>query len=159
MSELSLRELNQVMMNKMVGEEKRWLGSELIVGSMKTVSWKEASSGSESRVGEREIGGIGWQLGAGFSVLKRVGNGLSGGLERQACDCDGIEPESAGSGVQSGKGAAGRRGSRRAGSPHLVFREQEVTGMPGVAHTSQVREPRSVVAITQVGGMGYVIGG
>ena len=80
MSELSLRELSQVTINKMVGEEKRWLGSELIVGSMKTVSWKEASSGSESRVGEREIGGIGWQLGVGFSVLKRVGNGLSGGL-------------------------------------------------------------------------------
>lgn len=48
---------------------------------MKTVSWKEASSGSESRVGEREIGGIGWQLGAGVSVLMRVGNGLSWGLE------------------------------------------------------------------------------
>lgn len=44
-----------------------------------------------SRVGEREIGGIGWQLGVEFSVLKRVENGLSGGLERQACDCDGIE--------------------------------------------------------------------
>ena len=52
MAELSFRKLNQVMMNKMVGEEKRWLGSELIVGSMKTVSWKEASSetlGRESR--------------------------------------------------------------------------------------------------------------
>ena len=36
MSELSFRKLNQVMMNKMVGEEKRWLWSELIVGSMKT---------------------------------------------------------------------------------------------------------------------------
>lgn len=34
-----------------------------------------------------------------------------------------------------------------------------MTGMPGVAHTSQIREPRSAVAITQVGGMGYVIGG
>lgn len=108
MAELSFRKLNQVMMNKMVGEEKRWLGSELIVGSMKNVSWKEASSGSESRVGEREIGGIGWQLGAGFSVLMRVGNGLSWGLERQACDCDEIEPESAGPGVQPGRGAAGR---------------------------------------------------
>lgn len=105
-------------------------------------------------MGEREIGGIGWQLGVEFSVLKRVENGLSGGLERQACDCDGIEPESAGPGVQPGKGAAGR-----AGSPHLVFREQEVIGMPGVAHTSQVRGPRSAVAITHVGGMGYVIGG
>lgn len=36
MSELSFRKLNQVMMSKMVGEKKRWLGSELIVGSMKT---------------------------------------------------------------------------------------------------------------------------
>ena len=109
-------------------------------------------------MGEREIGGIGWQLGAGFSVLMRVENGLSWGLERQTCDCDEIEPESAGPGVQPGRGAAGRRGSRRAGSPHLVFREQEVTGMPGVAHTSQIRGARSAVAITQVGGMGYVIG-
>lgn len=104
-------------------------------------------------MGEREIGGIGWQLGVEFSVLKRVENGLSGGLERQACDCDGIEPESAGPRVQPGKGAAGR-----AGSPHLVFREQEVTGTPGVARTKE-RGPRSAVAITQVGGMGYVIGG
>lgn len=36
MSELSFRKLNQVMMSKMVGEKKRWLGSELIVGSVKT---------------------------------------------------------------------------------------------------------------------------
>lgn len=78
--------------------------------------------------------------------------------KRQACDCDEIEPESAGPGVQPGKGRSREGAAGEQGPSPGVQGEQEVTGMPGVAHKSNKRGARSAVAITQVGGMGYVIG-
>lgn len=74
-------------------------------------------------------------MGAGVSVLMRWEWFCVWGLEgKPVIVMRGLSLEVQDLGCSQEGGAAGR-GQQESRVPHLVFREQEVTGMPGVAHT------------------------